>query len=262
MACVPGGWFVRGVDEDPHRCDQADQPPSGRSSVVPSARVWVDTFYIDRSEVTNEAYQACVASRDCPAAGPSYRDFDAPRQPVTGLDWFQARTFCQARGHRLPTDAEWEKAARGPDGDWYPWGSEPASCDNAILMDETGRACGVPKRGQHPETGRIAEVCSRPPGRYGLCDMVGNAEEWVADWWSEDWAECGAACAGPDPRGPCDGADECPGHRFKSIRGGSWYWPAEHATGWHRRRYPPSNQPAHHFGFRCAVSAAAVEASR
>ncbi len=264
MACVPGGWFVRGLDADPHSCDQMDQPRDGRSSLVPSSRVWVDTFYIDVTEVTNAAYQECVSAGDCERAGPLYRDFDAPTQPITGLTWFQARDFCRWRNARLPTDAEFEKASRGPDGELHPWGDAPADCARAIIMDDTGRACGVQKRGQHPESGRIWEVASRPPGRYGLHDMVGNAEEWTADWWTTDWATCGADCAGPDPRGPCNGVDDCPGHRYRSVRGGSWYWPAQHATGPHRRRYPPNNDPPHHFGFRCAVglSSAAVRRRR
>ena len=253
MSCVPGGWFERGLTADPHACDQADQPRDGRSSIVPNAQVWLDSFYIDQTEVTNEAYQACVGARECDAAGPLYRDYDAPRQPMTGMDWFQARQFCTSRGLRLPTDAEFELASRGPNGELYPWGTEPPTCERAIIQDETGRACGVPKRGSSPETGRIFEVASRPAGRYGLYDMVGNAEEWVNDWWSEDYEACGEACAGANPRGPCDGADECRGHRYRSIRGGSWYWPAEHAHGAHRRRYEPDNDPPHHFGFRCAI---------
>ncbi|MFT6399451.1 MAG: sulfatase activating formylglycine-generating enzyme [Bradymonadia bacterium] len=250
---MPGGWFTRGVDEDPHTCEQADQPRDGRSSVQPAAEVWVDSFYMDLTEVTNLAYQACVRARDCEAAGPLYRDYDADTQPITGMNWFQARDFCQGRGMRLPTDAEFELASRGPDGEMYPWGNEPADCERAIIMNEEGRACGVPKRGSHPDTGRIFEVASRPAGRYGLFDLSGNAEEWVNDWWSGDYTECGDACLGANPMGPCDGADECRGHRYKSIRGGSWYWTAEHAHGAHRRRYEPDNDPAHHFGFRCAV---------
>ncbi|MCB9507524.1 MAG: formylglycine-generating enzyme family protein [Myxococcales bacterium] len=261
MSCVPGGWFTRGIDDASHACDQADQPPDRRPSWVPASRVWVDSFYMDVYEVTIARYAECVAARGCTPARPLYRHFDASQQPITGMTWFQARDFCAWAGGHLPTDAEWEKAARGPDGDWWPWGAEPAAtCERAILMDDTGRACGVPLPGTHPETGKIAEVGSRPAGRYGLYDMVGNAEEWVADWWTPSWEACGEDCAGVNPRGPCDGADECRGHRTKSIRGGSWYWPAEHATGWHRRRYRPSNDPAHHFGFRCAMSAAEYDA--
>ncbi len=254
-ACIPGGWFERGLDEDPHACDQADQPRDGRSSIVPASRVWLSTFYMDVTEVTNAAYQACVAARECEPAGPLYRDFDADLQPISGPNWFQARAFCQWRGGGLPTDAQWEAAARGPDGEWYPWGNDEPTCELAVIMNEDGRSCGVQKRGSHPETGKVAEVCSRGPQRYGLCDMAGNAEEWVADWWSTDWATCGEDCAGADPLGPCGGDDTCSGHRERSIRGGSWYWPGEHAAGWHRRRYEPENDPAHHFGFRCALTA-------
>lgn len=260
-ACVHGGWFTRGVDEDPHTCEQADQPRDGRSSVQPSAEVWVDSFYIHLTEVTNLAYQTCVRGRDCEAAGPLYRDYDADTQPITGMNWFQAREYCQSQGMRLPTDAEFELASRGPDGDMYPWGDEPADCDRAIIMNDEGRACGVPKRGSSPDTGRIFEVASRPAGRYGLFDMAGNAEEWVNDWWSVDYADCGEECLGGNPMGPCGGADECRGHRYRSIRGGSWYWPGEHAHGAHRRRYEPDNDPPHHFGFRCAVRVADYEPS-
>jgi formylglycine-generating enzyme required for sulfatase activity len=85
---------------------------------------------------------------------------------------------------------------------------------------------------------------------------VGNAEEWVADWWSPSWASCGEACLGINPKGPCGGgATPCKGHTNKTVRGGSWFWGPECATGIRRRRYVPNNHPAHHFGFRCAADA-------
>jgi formylglycine-generating enzyme required for sulfatase activity len=84
--------------------------------------------------------------------------------------------------------------------------------------------------------------------------MAGNAYEWVADWFSVDYARCGADCSGPDPAGPCGGgAEPCSGHPKKVVRGGSWYWPAYHATTFHRRAHDPDNEPFHHFGFRCAA---------
>ena len=86
--------------------------------------------------------------------------------------------------------------------------------------------------------------------------MSGNAWEWVADWYADSFAACGAACRGPDPLGPCGGADPCAGHDQKIARGGSWYWPAADATGVRRRPHFPNNQPFHHFGFRCAASVA------
>ena len=260
MTCVPGGWFTRGVDAPLHVCDQSDQGEGGDIGAHPAARIWLDSFYIGRTEVTHEAYQACVGRGACPAVRPLYRDYDAPTQPMTGMSWFDADAYCRAQGMLLPSEAQFEAESRGPNGDLYPWGDEPASCATAIVMDERGRACGVPKRGSSPETGRIWEVGSRPAGRYGLFDMVGNAEEWVADWWSPSYGACGDACTGVDPRGPCGGASPCEGFRYRVVRGGSWYWPAEHATGIHRRRYPPSNTPAHHFGFRCAVTVKAYQA--
>jgi formylglycine-generating enzyme required for sulfatase activity len=242
MACVPGGPFVRGTDDGPE-------------NTRPAATIHLQTFYLDVHEVTNEAWRACRAAGRCPRGGPLYNDFGRPRQPIVGPSWFAARTFCEQQGKRLPTEAEWEKAARGPDGALYPWGDEPTTCARAVIQDASGRSCGVQKRREHPEKGRTLEVGSRPPGVYGLHDMMGNAWEWVADWSSPDWARCGADCAGQDPRGPCGGADTCPGHDRRSVRGGSWYWPASYATGAHRRDHVPHNPISdfHHFGFRCAV---------
>ena len=207
------------------------------------------------TETTNCAFSHCVEQDRCDRdAGPSYRDFDAPGQPITGVSWHDANDYCHHVGGHLPTEAEWELAARGPDGDLYPWGNAPATCDLAVIRDDSGRSCGTLRRGSTPETGRVLEPCTRGPHRYGLCDMVGNAEEWTADAWTEDWADCGAPCTTPNPQGPCNGAEPCDDHPYRVVRGGSWYWPAEHATAPHRRRHYPANNPFHHFGFRCAMS--------
>ncbi|WP_272086325.1 formylglycine-generating enzyme family protein [Nannocystis bainbridge] len=247
MACVPAGWFVRGTDTGPEQAR-------------PQARVWLQTYYLDVHEVTYAEYKACVKAKQCdPKGGPAYSDFDRPKQPINGVSWFHADGYCKAQGKRLPSEAQWEKGARGPDGALHPWGDEPATCERAILKDETGRGCGVKKQGSKPDTGRPWEIGSRPPGRYGLYDMSGNSWEWVADWFTRSYAECGAECEGVDPLGPCakDGevARECPGKLRKIVRGGSWYWDASYATGVWRRPHFPSNQPFHHFGFRCAARA-------
>ncbi len=250
MACVPGGPFVRGQDDDDHICRQGGQDVSGRAS-LPRATVDVDSFFIDVFEVTTDAYRRCVAAGPCRRATPIYPGFDADRLPVTGVSWNDADTFCRWARKRLPTEAEWEKAARGPDGAMHPWGNEDATCARAVIESEAGRGCG---RGKPTPTGSPLVVGSRPAGIYGLFDMLGNAEEWVADWWDED---CANGCSGRNPRGPCNGSSPCPGHTFKVVKGGSWYWPAQHATGAHRRRHWPSNprEMFHHFGFRCARSA-------
>ena len=241
MACIPAGPFVRGSDEGPEHAR-------------PAARVWLQTYYMDLNEVTYAEYKACVKARTCDPSGPGYTDFDRPRQPINGIRWFDADKHCRAQGKQLPTEAQWEKAARGPDGALHPWGDEPATCERAIIKDETGRSCGVKKLYSKPDTGRPFEVGSRPAYRYGLYDMAGNSWEWVADWYARDYATCGAECAGVDPRGPCGGAEPCAGYRRKLVRGGSWYWDAAHATAIYRRAHYPETQPFHHFGFRCAAS--------
>ncbi len=247
MACVPGGPFSRGNDEGPE-------------NERPQATVWLQTYWIDRNEVTNAEYTACEKTGACPQSGPQYVDFDRPKQPINGVSWFDARAYCEAQGKRLPTEAEWEKAARGTDGRMYPWGNEPATCDHAIIKGVEGRGCGLKKKGDKPDTGRVWEVGSRPANQFGLFDMAGNSFEWVQDWYTRSYTECGADCEGLDPRGPCDGADECPAYKHKVVRGGSWYWGPEYATTTYRRAHVPKNEPFHHFGFRCAADLA--QASR
>ncbi len=247
MACIPGGFFLRGSDRGPRHAR-------------PQARIWLQTFYMDQTEVTVAAYRVCVAAGACRPQRTNYRDFSRPRQPKVGVSWFAARRYCRAQGKHLPTEAEWEKAARGSDGRRYPWGDEPASCARAIIRDRRGRSCGVPKRFGHPDKGRTFVVASRPPNPYGLYDMAGNSWEWVADWYSPSYRRCGRACLGRDPRGPCGGRDRCPGHDRRVVRGGSWYWGADRATTTFRRAHTPHNRPYHHFGFRCAASAAEAAA--
>lgn len=241
MACIEGGYFIRGSDDGP-------------KNTRPKARIWLETFYMDLYEVTFEEYQSCVRAGKCNPSGPQYKDFSRPRQPIVGVSWYDADKYCKAMGKHLPTESEWEKAARGPDGDLYPWGNQPATCERAIIMDKTGRGCGVKKLGGHPEKGRTWEVGSRPPGHYGLFDMAGNSWEWVADWYSDSYYACGEDCFGVNPKGPCKGAETCPGRNMKIVRGGSWYWPSEYATAIYRRPHYPNNKPFHHFGFRCAAS--------
>ncbi len=248
MSCIAGGPFVRGRDE------------GERSNEKPQATVWLQTFYMDQYEVTYAEYKACQKAKECPRSGPRYTDFDHPQMPIQGVSWFDALAYCEAHGKTLPTEAQWEKAARGPQGELHPWGDAPATCELAIIKDARGRSCGLKKAISKPDTGRPWDVGSRPVGRYELYDMVGNSWEWVHDWYSRSYDKCGEACEGVDPRGPCDGEDVCKGHSQKIVRGGSWYWDAEHGTGTYRRAHFPSNDPFHHFGFRCAATVEQVAA--
>ena len=241
MACIPGGPFWQGRDDGP-------------ANERPRHQVSLQTYYMDVTEVTFAAYQKCVRERKCSAARPIYSDFNRPKQPMVAMTWFQARDYCKAVGKHLPTESEWEKAARGPDGELHPWGNEPVSCKWAVIEDERGRSCGLPKAGlpRLAHVGRTLEVPARPAYRYGLHDMVGNAWEWVNDWAGKDYTEVLDQTV--NPRGACDGADKCPGHKEKVLRGGSWYWDKSYATGTYRRPYVPENEPTSHFGFRCAAS--------
>jgi formylglycine-generating enzyme required for sulfatase activity len=242
MACVPGGPFIRGVDDGPE-------------NARPRSIVWVQTYYMDINEVTFGDYKACQKAKSCNRAGPQYVDFSRPTQPINGINWYDADKYCRVKGKRLPREAQWEKASRGPDGETHPWGDAPATCELAIIKGvKEGRACGLKKAGKKPDTGRVWPVGSRPAYRYGLHDMAGNSYEWVADWYARSYEQCAEGCAGVDPRGPCDGAEECPGFRFKVVRGGSWYWDASRTLGYHRRAHVPNNHPFHHFGFRCAAT--------
>lgn len=234
MVCVPGGSFTLGTaDGDP------DDGPPGAATV--------STFFYDRFEVDNAHYEACLAAGACPM-NRRYRHFRSARQPLVGVSWYGARDYCAWVGRRLPTDAEFEYAARGPDSTVFPWGDATDSpCENAVVKTRAGEGCG---------TEVTAEVGSRAPGYFGIHDLAGNVHEWTADHWAPCLRgcarECGDACFGQDPRGPCDGAEDCPGHPLRSVRGGSWYWPLDDARGAARRGAVPENEGGHRFGFRCA----------
>jgi len=150
-----------------------------------------------------QRYKACVAARKCRPARTIYDDYSRPKQPKVGVSWYHAVAYCKAMGQRLPTEAQWEKAARGTDGRLYPWGDQPATCKRAVIKDASGRSCGVKKKGRSPHKGRTLVVGTRPANQYGLFDMCGNSWEWVHDWYSPSYQRCGDACRGPRiPKAP------------------------------------------------------------
>lgn len=238
MVCIPGGPFWRGND-------------TGKPDEKPRQRVVVSPFYMDTYEVDNQQYFKCVEAGHCDPPIKYYPMFAKPKQPVVAVSWYEANDYCKFAGKRLPTEAEWEKAARGPDGEVFPWGNEPPTCKLANYEEPLGaKGCG---------SGITSLVGSRPAYRYGLYDMAGNSWEWVDDWKSDCYQgckqECGAECQGPDPHGPCGGgAKHCPGHSEKLLKGGSWYFTGDRMRGAERRGVPPSNRGPHRLGFRCAKS--------
>lgn len=168
---VAGGPFTRGSAQGGE-----DERPV-RSQVLPA-------FAIDKTEVTRLAYAGCVAARRCKAV-PAHLAGAAGSEgslPVTGVSWFEARDYCAFAGGRLPSEAEWEKAARGTDGREFPWGAE-ASCERANWGNFDGEG---PCAGKNP--GFPVGVGRYPDGAspYGAVDMAGNVWEWVADRYDED----------------------------------------------------------------------------
>ena len=198
----------------------------------PAHIVFLDNYYIDKYEVTNASYKMCVDSGKCsiPTNNGRYNNSQYAQHPVVYVDWYMAQTYCEWRGARLPTEAEWEKAARSLNGGGYPWGWSQSD----IYADFT----------QKP--GDTKPVGSYPQGvsPYGAYDMAGNVYEWVADWYSASYY-----VDSPDrnPTGPERG-------EFRVLRGGTWcYSGACQLNSTIREGYDPSNS-WNSVGFRCARS--------
>ncbi|MFQ5616237.1 MAG: formylglycine-generating enzyme family protein, partial [Anaerolineales bacterium] len=162
----------------------ADDPYADESE-KPQREVHVDAFWIDQTEVTNGMYAYCVFEGNCEeiSIGVSlthadyYSNLSFGEYPVVNVTWEQAQTYCQWGGRRLPTEAEWEKAARGVDGRVYPWGDQPPMCNLASFGNyAAGEATCVQD---------ITQAGTYPEGAspYGALDMAGNVWEWVADWY-------------------------------------------------------------------------------
>ena len=190
--------------------------------------VFLDGYQIDRFEVTNRAYGRFVSETGHEPPGFAGEEaVNGVDQPVVGVTWFDAVAYCAWASKRLCSEAEWEKAARGPDGRLYPWGNE-APTDGRLNFN-----------GQQ---GRPAPVGSYPEGNspYGTADMAGNVWEWVADWYRPDYYQ-----NSPDrnPKGPDTGA-------FRVYRGGSWRNGAPAVRGNERGRLAPIRNGID-IGFRC-----------
>ncbi|KAF0106587.1 MAG: hypothetical protein FD146_2495 [Anaerolineaceae bacterium] len=225
MVYVPEGEFTMGSND-------------GKPNEQPVHTVYLDAYWIDQTEVTNRMYALCVAAGQCDPPGssasytrqnyygnPEYADY-----PVIYVSWNVADAYCSWAGARLPTEAEWEKAARGTDGRTYPWGN---TSPNSSLLN------------YNMIIGNTTTVGEYPSGAspYGALDMAGNVWEWVADWYSDNYYS-----SSPDsnPTGPSSGG-------LRVLRGGAWYYYDVLVRSANRNRdYPTSSDIS--VGFRCSRS--------
>lgn len=239
MALVPAGDFIMGgsADRAVEECKKFISVCDRTTfeDEEPAHSVYLSDFYIDVYQVTNTQYAECVDEGVCELPGCTYyKDSESGSYPVVCTSWYQAQAYCEWRGARLPTEAEWEKAARGGlEGMQYPWGDEMPVCDTGA---ENGAQFGFCE-------GYIMPVGSYSPNGYGLYDMAGNVWEWVGDWYEAKFYHRSQA---KDPPGPALG-------EMKVLRGGSWG-----LNAWSVRTPDRFwNSPDYRFltiGFRCADS--------
>jgi formylglycine-generating enzyme required for sulfatase activity len=231
MARIPEGWFLMGSE-------------TGQDNERPVHRVWIDAFEMAVCQVTNANYARFVAAT-------SHRkpldwddaNFADPEQPVVALSWFDAVAYCDwlsqaaSRRYRLPTEAEWERAARGGiEQKLYPWGDEPPeSLPNYASRWKTG-----------PERVGRAER-----NAYGLCDIGANVHEWCSDWFSANFY---GGSPERNPQGPVEG-------KRRASRGGSWRHYTKVSRCAARSSIPPEFQYAD-YGFRVARDVRPAENSR
>jgi formylglycine-generating enzyme required for sulfatase activity len=243
---VPAGDFLMGTLKN----SAASQPDE-----LPQRKISLAAYWIDQTEVTIGMYSACVENGGCTPAQLTggAPDSGAPDLPAAGVTWDQASAYCQWAGRRLPTEAEWEKAARGKDGRLYPWGwiGAPVSAGSARL-NFCDANCPYQYRDSSQDDGfaEAAPVGSFPEGAspYGVLDMAGNVWEWVADRYQSDYYRHSPTS---DPQGPPAGV-------WRVMRGGSWLeasWEglvlADRAAN--RASLDPTSARVD-LGFRCAAN--------
>jgi formylglycine-generating enzyme required for sulfatase activity len=218
-AVIPTGTFIMGDDEE-----------------SPRREIFVDAFYLDRYEVTVARYAAFMKDTGNLKPPDEWETVDLKNGgdlPVVGVNWQDASGYCHWAGKRLPTEAEWEKAARGNDERKYPWGNDPPTAERARYgkpYENPVYRDGVARVGSHAN--------DRSP--FGIFDLAGNVTEWVADWFSESFPEGDVR----NPKGPDSGSG-------KVLRGASWYEPAERLGVTKRWHANPSSRNEG-IGFRCA----------
>jgi formylglycine-generating enzyme required for sulfatase activity len=239
---IPAGEFIMG-------CHGSSVWESCQDDEWPTHTVYLDAFYIDETEVTNAQYAQCVAEGRCPPHSCSgsrtrtsyYCNNDFANYPMVLVDWEEAAAYCAWAGKRLPTEAEWEKAARGTDRRAFPWGNSDPECWKANFVADPPTYC----------VGDTTEVGSYPAGAspYGALDMAGNVAEWVSDWYDADYYDVSPYS---NPQGPA-GEFQDP-YTTKVTRGGQFdFYYAAATTSDRDNEYYHGGW--YTVGFRCAGSA-------
>lgn len=240
MVQIPAGTYTVGREVE-------EFPAEG-----PTHTVTLGAFEIDVYEVTNSQFRSFTNAEDCP--GPAVEGNPDPcvydgavqsntrfdywtngtyrKYPVLNVRWDQADAYCRWLGKRLPTEAEWEVAARGSDAYLYPWGNEEPTCADANF-----EGCTPDSVSRYDLEGGVSP--------FGAMFMAGNLAEWTADWYNADYYTWGPT---DNPQGPQTGSS-------KVVRGGSWYCPATKVTTTYRDHANPMLQ-YNTIGFRCARSVA------
>lgn len=241
MVPIPAGEFLMGSN-------------AGQDDEKPPHKVYLDAYYIDKYEVTNAKYKQCVQAGKCssPHVTTYYNMSEFSNHPVVYVDWHQADAYCRWAGKRLPTEAEWEKAAKGEQGLVYPYGNtwDESKCNNwdynGSLVSQMANMSS--NRGTTPVG--IFKECVSP---YGVYDLSGNVWEWVNDWYDAKYYQSlmslpTANIKPPEnPKGPTSG-------KYKVLRGGSWGSSDEgNLRGADRSWGEPEGRSGSR-GFRCAGS--------
>ncbi|MFM9907370.1 MAG: formylglycine-generating enzyme family protein [Nitrospiraceae bacterium] len=243
MVRIPVGPFLMGSDK---KVDRNAYPAE-----LPQRTIHLDAYEIDQFEVTTVQYLKYALAKDLPPLidwqydGGNFQETMASH-PVMHASWADADAYCKWAGKRLPTEAEWEKAARGEDGRIYPWGNQPAGLSRANF-GRTGLSGPVRDRPErlvlYPPIISVDKY-DNAVGPYGTFQMAGNVAEWVADWYDKEYYK-----TAPDrnPKGPENGTQ-------KSFRGGGWIDSTPSVRGAQRNGTDPSTK-MNWMGFRCARDA-------
>jgi formylglycine-generating enzyme required for sulfatase activity len=247
LVCVSAGEFLMGAAED---------DPFAKDDEKPQHRVYLDAYWIDRTEVTNVNFGKCIAAGVCHpkqydktattfipyAIHPDYQDY-----PALVYEFEPVADYCQWASRQLPTEAQWEKAARGTDARLYPWGNAPLDCTQANYLacdiikstDSTAPRCGY---SNHCKTTQVDDyLIGASP--YGVLNMAGNVWEWVADWYQADYYTNSPT---KNPSGPTDGDQ-------RVIRGGGAKSLDQELRTTNRASGAPEHFMDGQMGFRCAM---------